>query len=148
MASDIIVFDLDGTLALNEHRVHLLPNFPAFEAQCLHDLPHVPIVNLLCTLHAAHQPGEIEIWSARSVAVEALTRTWFARHAPQLAPFPVLRMRPLHNTVPDEVLKESWLDEARARGVDVRLVFDDRDKVVQMWRRRGVVCAQVAPGAF
>lgn len=27
-------------------------------------------------------------------------------------------------------------------------VFDDRDKVVSMWRARGVACFQVAPGAF
>ena len=35
--------------------------------------------------------------------------------------------------------------EDRARLV---MVFDDRDRVVNMWRRNGVVCAQVAPGDF
>lgn len=28
------------------------------------------------------------------------------------------------------------------------MTFDDRDRVVAMWRRNGVVCAQVAPGDF
>jgi hypothetical protein len=27
-------------------------------------------------------------------------------------------------------------------------VFDDRDKVVKMWRDEGVACFQVAPGEF
>lgn len=60
-----------------------------------------------------------------------------------------LKMRPAGDYTPDDVLKESWLHamspEDRARLV---MVFDDRDRVVNMWRRNGVVCAQVAPGDF
>jgi hypothetical protein len=26
--------------------------------------------------------------------------------------------------------------------------FDDRDKVVKMWRDNGIICFQVAPGDF
>jgi len=28
------------------------------------------------------------------------------------------------------------------------MVFDDRDKVVNMWRENGIPCLQVAPGNF
>lgn len=30
----------------------------------------------------------------------------------------------------------------------IAMVFDDRDKVVAMWRRQGLTCLQVAPGDF
>jgi hypothetical protein len=32
--------------------------------------------------------------------------------------------------------------------VEVLCVFDDRDKVVKMWRENGINCFQVAPGDF
>ena len=43
-AKNIIIFDLDGTLALIEHRVHHItaetPDWQAFYAACVDDLPH------------------------------------------------------------------------------------------------------------
>ncbi len=66
-------------------------------------------------------------------------------------------MRPHGDYTPDEVLKSDWCDEYRLvpRGArelpddkPVALVFDDRDKVVRMWRERGFRCLQVAPGNF
>lgn len=49
-----------------------------------------------------------------------------------------LKMRPIGDSTPDDVLKEKWLDEALKEGKNVEFVFDDRPKVVRMWRRRGV----------
>jgi hypothetical protein len=50
----------------------------------------------------------------------------------------------------DDSLKEMWLDEEfpGERIQEIECVFDDRDKVVAMWRRRGIPCFQVAPGDF
>ena len=52
--------------------------------------------------------------------------------------------------MPDEVLKKKMLlefvgDEWRS---EVFCVFDDRQKVVDMWRDLGLTCFQVAPGDF
>jgi hypothetical protein len=55
-------------------------------------------------------------------------------------------MRPQGSFTPDDVLKQAWLDELGAD--NVFCVFDDRDKVVQMWRNNGLTCFQVAPGNF
>jgi hypothetical protein len=58
-------------------------------------------------------------------------------------------MRPIGDSRPDDVLKQEFLDRMlivdRERLV---AVFDDRDKVVAMWRRNGIACFQVAPGNF
>ena len=61
-----------------------------------------------------------------------------------LGEFP-LKMRRKDDHTPDDQLKEQWL---MAEPVFPDMVFDDRNKVVNMWRRHGIVCAQVAPGDF
>ena len=52
--------------------------------------------------------------------------------------------------MPDDKLKKGWLDDIFP-GKDkdrILCVFDDRDKVVKMWRDSGLTCMQVAPGNF
>jgi hypothetical protein len=46
------------------------------------------------------------------------------------------------------VLKKQWLDELILQGHEILCVFDDRDKVVKMWRENGISCFQVAEGSF
>ena len=43
-----------------------------------------------------------------------------------------------------ELLKE----RIRKDGYEPFLVFDDRQRVVDMWRRNGIQCCQVAPGDY
>jgi hypothetical protein len=49
---------------------------------------------------------------------------------------------------PDDILKEAWLREQFPDKNNILCVYDDRDKVVAMWRRNGIPCFQVAPGDF
>jgi hypothetical protein len=52
----------------------------------------------------------------------------------------------------DDELKEEWLDAYDLPGLlprdEILCVYDDRDKVVKMWRRNGLPCFQVAEGNF
>ena len=51
--------------------------------------------------------------------------------------------------MPDEKLKQHWLDDVFGEAKDqIVAVFDDRDKVVDMWRKNNLTCMQVAPGNF
>jgi hypothetical protein len=51
--------------------------------------------------------------------------------------------------MPDDKLKKEWLDKLFPYPHnDIVCVFDDRDKVVDMWRENGLTCMQVAPGNF
>ena len=140
----LIVFDLDGTLADVEHRRHHLqrpkPRWDRFFAACTED----GLIEGVALAFAAHQQAghRVEIWSGRSDAVRAETEAWLDRHG--LRPDRLLMRRDRDHT-PDEVLKEGWLDAADRRP---SLIYDDRNKVVAMWRRRGLTCAQVAPGDF
>lgn len=141
----LYIFDLDGTLADNQHRQHLLPNWKAFFEACYED---TPIKAVVTTLEMLFDDGaEIWIWSGRSDAVEDLTKDWLEYHL-NICEFS-LKMRPAGDHRPDDLLKQEWLIEMsfddRKRLV---AVFDDRDKVVKMWRENGVRCFQVAPGDF
>jgi hypothetical protein len=48
------------------------------------------------------------------------------------------RLPPRWKTV--EQLKEKWLKQAIKQGKEIEMVFDDRKKVVDMWRRNGIFC--------
>ncbi len=49
----------------------------------------------------------------------------------------------------DDVVKEEILErDLRLAPADVLCVLDDRDRVVAMWRRRGLRVLQVADGDF
>jgi hypothetical protein len=47
-------------------------------------------------------------------------------------------MRPIGDHTPDDELKERWLKEALAEGKTIEYVFDDRPKVVRVWRKHGI----------
>ena len=140
----LVVFDLDGTIALTEHRAHFLErekkDWRGFYAACDKDRPCHPIIR---TLQALHITGaEVEIWSGRSREVAAKTADWLDAHG--LGHIPI-KMRDEGDHRPDTVLKQEWLD---ACDVKPWLVFEDRASVVKMWRDNGIVCCQVAPGDF
>jgi phosphoglycolate phosphatase-like HAD superfamily hydrolase len=139
-----VVFDLDGTLANTDHRAHFLDgtdgkkDWRGFYAACDQDAPHWPIVH---TLHAlANANHRVEIWSGRSDEVRDKTEAWLREHFLNDIP---LRMRAEGDYTADDVLKRGWLANGKPD-----LIFDDRDKVVAMWRAQGIPCCQVAPGNF
>ena len=150
-----IVFDLDGTLADGTHREHFIiatedrekPDWDAFFAASGDDKPIPHVIQILRALWK--DGADIEIWSGRGEgpgdSVFKITEDWLAEHD---VPWERLRMRPHGDYTPDVELKRAWLNEARDAGVPPVLVFDDRDKVVAMWRAEGIPCFQVAPGDF
>lgn len=173
----MIIFDLDGTLANVDHRRYLVdasqdlnylkdcckpekycnvhtgrpfkPNWDKFHAECVNDILNVPISNVFHAMVYAYDHNHVQIWSGRSDIVEKETREWLERKLVYFSIFDiVLRMRAHGDNTPDDILKETWLRELQADGVNVMMAFDDRQKVVDMWRRNGIVCAQVSPGDF
>lgn len=141
-----VIFDLDGTLALTDHRAHFLErpsgekDWRGFYAACDKDEPCQPILRTLLAMWATG--ADVEIWSGRSKEVQEKTEAWLGIHGISFIP---IKMREIGDHRPDTVLKAEWLDECSSRPA---LVFEDRASVVAMWRERGIVCCQVAPGEF
>tara|TARA_B110000285_G_scaffold234990_1_gene314092 strand:- start:8012 stop:8470 length:459 start_codon:yes stop_codon:yes gene_type:complete len=148
------IFDLDGTLALIDDRRALSTNvngkmdwdtFFAPENIQL-DKPNWPVIHMAKLLKK--DGHRIVIFSGRSKATKDATKDWLNDLD---IPFDVLKMRPTaggFKWMKDDVLKKKWLDDLFPNTDDITCVFDDRDKVVQMWRDNGISCFQVAPGNF
>jgi hypothetical protein len=59
-----------------------------------------------------------------------------------------LYMRPEGDHRNDAIIKEEIYNKYIKDKFDVEFVLDDRLRVVEMWRRIGLRCLQVAPGNF
>ena len=143
----IYIFDLDGTLALIEHRRPLVEgpdkDWRGFFAACVDDAPNTPVISVL-NLLSDH--AEIWVWSGRSDEVIAETVRWLSDNN---CHFDGLKMRKAGDHQPDEKLKAGWLDGLEASDRErIVAVFEDRDRMVTLWRSRGLACFQVAPGNF
>lgn len=144
----LYIFDLDGTLALIEHRRHFVENranrWDEFHAGCVDDEPNWPVIRISQMLRRAG--SRIVIFSGRSGVVEGVTRDWLFSHD---ILYSQLVMRRPGDYTPDDVLKRSWYEAMTQEDKDrLVAVFDDRDRIVKMWRSLGIVCLQVAPGDF
>jgi len=148
----LYIFDLDGTLADITHRRHFVENrancWDEFYAACVNDSPNTSVIQVMNLLR---RNADIWIFSGRSDIVRVQTQNWLHTHT-ELNEYDIihcLTMRTDGNYTPDDILKKYWYD--RMLDVDkARLVatFDDRDRIVKMWRNLGVTCFQVAPGDF
>jgi len=90
----------------------------------------------------------IAIFSGRSKGTQFSTKSWLNRHN---VPYHVIKMRPTGRDwifKPDDQLKQNWLDDLFPDKSKIVCVFDDRNKVVDMWRKNDLTCMQVAPGNF
>lgn len=147
----IIIVDLDGTLALNKHRSHFIDrsngkkaDWVSYFEACDKDTPHVSVIKSVNALKL--QGYRVHIFSARGDIVKDKTIRWLSEHG---VLYDDLTMREMDTFTPDEILKRFWLlDLYPNYKEDVLCVFDDRDKVVKMWRSLGLTCFQVAEGDF
>lgn len=146
----IVIADLDGTIALIDHRRHWLDKekhpelssderWRLFFRDCVDDQPNEPVIEALLGLSNNY---EIHIFSGRSDEVREATMMWLEYRVPYMR----LKMREAGDFTPDEELKRQWIAEYDLS--QILCVFDDRQKVVDMWRQLGLTCFQVAPGDF
>ena len=149
-----VIFDLDGTLALIDDRRALATKDNGkmdwdvfFDPKNIDlDLPNHGVIAMAQTLKAAGH--RIIIFSGRSKGTKDATNAWLKKFD---VPCDILKMRPTSKDfmfMPDDKLKQMWLDNLFTDKSDIICVFDDRQKVVDMWRDNGLTCMQVAPGDF
>jgi hypothetical protein len=94
------------------------------------------------------QGFKIFIFSGRSGVTLQATVEWLQDNN---IPCDKLMMRPKEKLfMKDADLKQLWLNDKELipNISDVFAVFDDRDQVVEMWRKNNLTCFQVANGNF
>ena len=150
MDKNIVIFDLDGTLALIDKRRDLATkdNGKMDWAKFFNpdnidlDTPNQTVIDMANML--SKQGYLIYIFSGRSDKTEDATISWLDKHNVN---YDLLQMRPqglLYK--PDNDLKQDWLNVIKKDRV--AMVFDDRNQVVDMWRKNGLTTFQVADGDF
>tara|TARA_R110000772_G_scaffold4566_1_gene16266 strand:- start:1537 stop:2001 length:465 start_codon:yes stop_codon:yes gene_type:complete len=154
MKNKTVIFDLDGTLALIDQRREISTKENGkmdwdifFDPKNIEfDLPNHSVIEIAKMLK--EQGHSIVIFSGRSKVTKIATMEWLDRFG---VPHDVLKMRPDNSEfkfMPDDKLKQHWLDQLFPVKDDIMCVFDDRDKVVKMWRDNGLTTFQVAEGNF
>jgi uncharacterized HAD superfamily protein len=137
-----VIFDLDGTLCDLSHRLPHLnsspKNWEAFHSGCVNDAPKQDVIALTHILYMFHN---VYILSGRNGKVEAETRAWLTKHR---VAYNHLIMRPENDRRDDVDLKRKMAREAGLTPANTLVVFDDRQRVVDMWREDGFTCCQVA----
>ena len=147
--STYVIFDLDGTLCDITHRLHHIvdepKNWGAFFAACVDDEPKPKMIEFLNTMRYADH--YVYIFSGRSDAVRAETEAWLEKHQ---VSYHELIMRQDGDYRVDHVVKEEMFDRIFNDETKRYLSFavDDRNQVVEMWRRKGITCLQCEPGDF
>lgn len=146
-----IICDLDGTLCNIDHRLHHVRkderkkrNWPAFFQGIPGDKIKEEIAIILNSV--AFNDVRTIYCSGRGEEYREVTETWLGMQ-PGLPSAPLF-MRPKKDYRDDALIKEIILDFEILPRYNVLFALDDRDRVVRMWRRRGITCLQCAPGDF
>ena len=160
------IFDLDGTIAdIEDRRILCTKENSKIDWGRFFDPENIkldkPNMRVITMMNAFTDAGfKIAIFSGRSKRTKEATKEWLKKYN---VPYNVLKMRPSNTAgsiqpndrklefMPDEQLKQLWLDDlfpGEFKYLNLIAVFDDRDKVVKMWRNQGLRCCQVAEGDF
>ena len=145
MKDEIVIFDIDGTLADVSERIHHVrkkpKNWPAFFEGMAQDKAIHSMVRLCNILYASGI--QIVLCSGRNEEHRAQTVEWLAGQGVNYHDLVLRRSNDRRSDT--EVKREllATLDKSK-----ILFVVEDRSRVVEMWRSEGLVCLQCAPGEF
>ena len=145
MADEIVIFDIDGTLADVSERIHHVrkkpKNWNAFFQEMAQDKAIHSMVRLCNILYASGI--QIILCSGRNEEHREQTVEWLAKQGVNY--HDLLLRKDKDRRSDTEVKREllTALDKSK-----ILFVVEDRSRVVEMWRSEGLVCLQCAPGEF
>lgn len=142
-----IIVDLDGTLCDVEHRIHHVKSKPknwgAFNQAMDQDKPYFWCIELIAAMKA--RGYKIYFVTGRDENFRKMTTDWLDRHNVY---YDELYMRPAQDFRQDSEIKEEIYINHVEKTSQVLFVVDDRNSVVERWRKLGLTCLQCAPGDF
>ena len=141
---DAVVMDIDGTIAINTGR-------SPFDYSRVHEDAVDESVAWINDIIADAGGVKIFIVSGRDDTCREETAKWLDDNGiiyHELLMRDTINDRKCGNKVADTRVKYRLFNEHLRGKYNVRVVFDDRDSVVAMWRALGLKCAQMELGAF
>jgi phosphoglycolate phosphatase-like HAD superfamily hydrolase len=146
----LVIFDLDGTLADCGHRMHhIMPKPPVdpvtgkknkrrydlFHHACVDDTLIEPVAHFYRTF-VADPSVTVVVLSGRDAATLDKTVKWFEDNRLPMPDEMILKQGDQMH--PDVEQKRFHADRLEKKyGKSVTMVFEDRDRVVEMWKARG-----------
>ncbi|MEE8382675.1 MAG: HAD family acid phosphatase [Thermodesulfobacteriota bacterium] len=131
---ECVIVDIDGTLSNPEHRLSLIendrPDWDAFHDLCYLDEPYPDIIELVTEFANQY---DIIICTDRNESNRRETNEWLNEHN---VPCENMYMRTSGDDSTEIVLKEEMLDTVQSE-YSVRLVIEDSEKCVEMYRNAG-----------
>lgn len=135
-----IICDLDGTLAIHNGRS------PYDIEKCDTDIPDQTVLAILGSLTSYQHHTKLLFVTGREEKYREKTLTWLKKHGPTW--IDALWMRPTGDMREDSIVKQEIYEREIKGKYNVGFILDDRNRVVEMWRRNGLKCLQVADGNF
>ena len=145
----LVVFDIDGTLANIDHRLDYVrskpKNWKAFDAGIPNDKVNYTVAEMFWALDATGQ-HTIVLASGRNERSRDATMKWLQEN--NLWDYRAkLYMRKADDFRSDDIVKQEILDQIIVDyGKKPDMVFDDRPRVVRMWRDNGIFVFNVYQG--
>ena len=135
--NDAYIFDMDGTLADCEHRRGFVAskpkNWPAFFAGVLND---TPVLSVVAEVGKALEDNKnVLIVTARPFSTRENTIQWLANNGIR---YDQIYFRKDGDYRDDVLVKEEIYNSILSEGYNPIKVFDDRPKVIRMWKSKGL----------
>jgi len=142
-----IIFDIDGTLADISHRLHYIKDVEKKDWDSFNILMRFDEVkkDIKALYKLCYDSGyNIAIVTGRFNKYRTVTQNWLWMNG---IAFDELYMRPDGNFQSDNSIKEEIFNN-HFSDRHIRFVVDDRDRVVEMWRSKGLTVLQCQKGDY
>lgn len=142
-----IISDLDGTLCNLDHRLHYIKaekkNWKSFLSEIDKDIPYDYCVKIIeAMLNSGYM---IVLCSGRSDEYKEKTEQWLGKYGIY---YDSLFMRPAKDYRKDYIIKEILLEFEIKTRYNVLFALDDRQQVVDVFRKHDIRVLQVQKGDF
>ncbi len=138
----VIIVDLDGTVALKGDR-------DIFDyTKVDKDIPNKSVIKVVENYLSYGQGNKIIFLSGREDSCFEKTKIWIKDNIQLMDIESLLLMRKTGDNRNDAIVKKEIFDTHIKDKFYVEFILDDRNRVVDMWRKMGLICLQVAEGNF
>lgn len=142
---NICIFDIDGTLANCDHRLHHIKNkpknWPAFYSNCMDDALISPVAEMLDLYSKFYK---IYLVTGRPENNRLLTESWLDNYKIK---YDKLIMRGDRDFRKSPEFKSSVCDTIEAEGNIIFFAVEDRPDCVEMFINRGIFVFDVSNGS-
>ena len=136
--SDIVIFDLDNTICLHQHRNNLANgfNWEEFSLACDKDSPNK--INIKILNHEYKRGNEIYFWSGRCDVAQQKTVDWLSKYT-RVDTYQLRLRTPRESHLLNSELKEKWLNELPEEiKKTIKKAYDDDQDNIDMFTKYNI----------